>query len=47
MIYNFINQNIKINIWFFIFVFIILKYNILTYNLDINNVKIFNIPKTS
>lgn len=36
----------KINIWFAIFVFVILKYNTLAYNLDVNNVKIFNIPKT-
>nr|XP_033205662.1 integrin alpha-4-like [Bombus vancouverensis nearcticus] len=35
----------KINIWFYSFTFIILQYSILAYNLDIDNAKIFNIPK--
>ncbi|XP_031833769.2 integrin alpha-8 isoform X1 [Nomia melanderi] len=34
-----------LNISFFILV--MLKYTVLTYNLDVNNVKIFNIPKSS
>lgn len=38
---------IKINIRFFSFVLIILKYNIVAYNFDVDNAKVFNVPKIS
>ncbi|OAD54548.1 Integrin alpha-5 [Eufriesea mexicana] len=37
--------SIKINIWFSSFVLIILKYDVLAYNLDVDNAKVFNVPK--
>lgn len=37
----------RFNGYFSIFLFISFKYNISIYNLDVNNAKLFNIPKTS